>query len=435
MKKFLVENGLKRIACLSLSVCMTVAAISVCGDIPGARIRTCITANAAETVISRPAITELSNEYEGVKVTFKGSSDAEGYYVFRRQKSTQQWLLVGTVYGADATSYVDDDAMKDGGIYTYMVRAFCGENVSADSATKTITRVIESRIKVKLKFGQKAARKMHKMVNEFRTGSEAWAWNSTNSQKVYMSGLAKLSYDYTLEKIAMLRAAEIAIKFAHERPNGKDCFSAYGESGYIYTAAGENIAYGYKSASAAFKAFQETNSYYVGQGHRRNMLGTSYNVCAFGHVKLNGVNYWVQEFANTTEDSDYTKAVNGFKKVSIDVAADDISQYKKTIKSLNAKIKDYPPRAVTINTAEVLGKKVALTYTRSNGAAGYEIYRSTKKNKGYTKIGTVKKQDTLTFTDKKASRKKKYYYYVVPYRVAHGDKIYGKKSNIIIART
>lgn len=56
--------------------------------------------------------------------------------------------------------------------------------------------------------------------------------------------------------------------------------------------------------------------------------------------------------------------------------------------------------------------KVTINVVKVNGASKYEIYRSTKKNKGFEKIGTTKKNST-SFVDKTVKKGKKYYYRVV----------------------
>lgn len=54
-------------------------------------------------------------------------------------------------------------------------------------------------------------------------------------------------------------------------------------------------------------------------------------------------------------------------------------------------------------------KKVTVTFKKAKGAKSYQIFRSTKKGKGYKKIGTVSK---CKFVDKKAKSGKRYYYKV-----------------------
>ena len=57
-------------------------------------------------------------------------------------------------------------------------------------------------------YDQSGARTMLDMVNEFRTGSDAWAWDQSGQREEY-AGLQELTYDPVLEKVAMKRAAEI----------------------------------------------------------------------------------------------------------------------------------------------------------------------------------------------------------------------------------
>ena len=387
-----------------------------------------------DKVIPKPVISEVSNDYKGLLVTWKEAEGANGYLLFRRLKSSAPWEQIADL-PKETLSFIDEDAMKEGGIYTYMVRAYDGTIVSEDSAPKTVTRFPVSKVNVKVKYAQKSARNMQKMINDFRLSNEAWEWNATNTQQISIQGLTKLAYDYKLEKIAMTRVAEIALKFSHERPCGTDCFSAFSEAGYKYTYAGENIAYGYKTAKAAFEAFKETNEKYAGQGHRRNMLSTNYNVCAIGHAKINGVHYWVQLFANTEDDSDYSKTISTTKKITMYVASDDLATYKKTLKELGAKVKDYAPRKTSFVDAVAGQRKVKLVYNKAIGASGYEIYRSNTKKGGYKKIVTINNQYKLEYMDKKLSRKKKYYYYIIPFRTAHDDKIYGKKSEVKMVKT
>ena len=67
--------------------------------------------------------------------------------------------------------------------------------VKAAGETVTIT--------FQAKYQQDDARAMLSKINAFRTGNEAWAWDSTNTTKIWYSGLGTLTYDYGLEKIAM----------------------------------------------------------------------------------------------------------------------------------------------------------------------------------------------------------------------------------------
>ena len=142
-------------------------------------------------------------------------------------------------------------------------------------------------------YHQTEARSILAMINSFRTGSETWYWNETDTQKVWLSGLGTLGYDYALEKIAMQRAAEIAVYFEHTRPDGSSCFTCTADGVQSY---GENIAMGQTSASEVFIGWREDNEPYDYQGHRRNMLREGYTAVGIACFEYNGTRYWVQEF-------------------------------------------------------------------------------------------------------------------------------------------
>ena len=162
-------------------------------------------------------------------------------------------------------------------------------------------------INIPVKYGQTEGRKIFDMINEMRTDRfDAWYWNPDNETKTVYSDLNELVYDYDLERIATKRAAELALLFDHERPNGESWFSIYAEEGITYLKAGENIAMGQRTAEAANAAWREDGEPYNGQGHRRSMLNPEFNCVGIGHVYLDGCHYWVEEFAyrtsvNTTE--------------------------------------------------------------------------------------------------------------------------------------
>lgn len=172
-----------------------------------------------------------------------------------------------------------------------------------------------TQLKYSVTYRQNDARSMLKSLNAFRTGKDAWYWDDDDKTKVKAKNLSKLAYDYDLEKTAMKRAAEIAVYFSHTRPDGSDYDTAFTGT---YSSAGENIAYGYSTASQALEAWKEADEKYDGQGHRRNMLSDDFNVVGIAHVVYDGVDYWVQDFAETNApNATATSAKNGSGSASI----------------------------------------------------------------------------------------------------------------------
>ena len=103
-------------------------------------------------------------------------------------------------------------------------------------------------------------------------------------------GLDSLTYDSLLSSAANTRAIEIKSLFSHTRPDGRSCFTALDEVGYSYRKAGENIAYGQRSAEEVMNAWMNS------EGHRANILG-DYDYIGIGVYEKGGVIYWSQFFA------------------------------------------------------------------------------------------------------------------------------------------
>ena len=101
-------------------------------------------------------------------------------------------------------------------------------------------------------------------------------------------GLSPMKYNAALQPIADLRVKELETLFDHTRPNGSSCFTAFDELGVTYHNAGENIAYGYKTAEDVMAAWMAST------GHRANILNADYTEIA---VALDPkTKNWVQVF-------------------------------------------------------------------------------------------------------------------------------------------
>jgi len=99
--------------------------------------------------------------------------------------------------------------------------------------------------------------------------------------------LEPLLIDESLMKSCDIRAKETAVKFSHDRPDGKSFTTAIEIS---YSAVGENIAYGQNSAEDVMKSWMNS------EGHRNNILSTRFTHIGVGCYENNNRLYWVQLF-------------------------------------------------------------------------------------------------------------------------------------------
>ena len=59
------------------------------------------------------------------------------------------------------------------------------------------------------------------------------------------------------------------------------------------------------------------------------------------------------------------------------------------------------PRVSGVSAVSKTYNSVEVEWKAAKGITGYEVYRSTNKNKSYKKVATVKKNSKLVFKDKK----------------------------------
>lgn len=261
-----------------------------------------------------------------------------------------------------------------------------------------------------VKYGQTEARAMTDSVNSFRTGDQAWAWNESGSKVTY-SNLQPLKYDYELEKVAMLRAAELAVSYSHTRPNGEQCFTAY-PSAYYNTYRGENIAIGYSTGDSVFKAWREDNDDYSGQGHRRNMLNQNYTGIGIGHAVYNGTHLWVQEFSSTVVDPAGSPANDSNTEVTVSATTTLADQFDKNRPTEEADEGAIVVEKVTGFSVKAKKGKKSFTATwksTNQENCGYEIQFALKSNFKGAKIQTIRNNAITSTTVKKLKAKKKYY--------------------------
>lgn len=82
-----------------------------------------------------------------------------------------------------------------------------------------------------------------------------------------------------------------------------------------------------------------------------------------------------------------------------------------------------------IKAKAVKGRRANITWKRLKNVSGYEVYRATKKNGKFKRIGIVKNAAKTKFVSKKLKAKKKYFYKVRSYTKVGSKTVFGKWSN------
>jgi hypothetical protein len=107
------------------------------------------------------------------------------------------------------------------------------------------------------------------------------------NQKRAESGLASLTVNEKLSAAAQAKGEDMLAKdyWAHVSPEGTQPWKFFGDSGYSYRYAGENLARDFSSAESAVEAWMASPS------HRENLLSTKYSEIGIAVVEgdLSGV--------------------------------------------------------------------------------------------------------------------------------------------------
>lgn len=221
-------------------------------------------------------------------------------------------------------------------------------------------------------------------------------------------GVRTLSLDKELTELAMKRAEEIALNFAHTRPNNTPWYTI------SYNVNGENLAIGQSSPEVVISQWMRSTT------HRKNLLHTAYYSMGVGYFRCGNTNYWVQMFSakkaneepdNIGKTEEYTTTVEIEESIlgnlRLDYGVDLSVKEGSRLDLINAIIEN--SAFINSNVERELKytwlNKDELTYTSSDTSI------ATVDNYGNVygiKEGTV--EITATFYDKQAS----YYIDVLP---------------------
>jgi len=101
--------------------------------------------------------------------------------------------------------------------------------------------------------------------------------DDTNTQRT-SNGEANLNLNALLDQAAQNKANDMAARnyWSHDTPDGQTPWSFITATGYTYTAAGENLAYGFTTAAYTLDGWMNSPE------HRANILNAAYKEVGFG---------------------------------------------------------------------------------------------------------------------------------------------------------
>ena len=248
-------------------------------------------------------VTGIEAKIEGttVKLTWNKVSGADKYAIYSKIKAGDKWNKIITI--KDTSSFIDVNPCVDCTNY-YSVRGY-------SSSTKTYGVMNKTGVSIYVKDSDEVRPTITPEPTDTPDPDDEvdHATPEQKAQEVFKlvntermkAGLQPYKYDLRLEKAAMIRAKEIAVKFSHTRPDGRDSYSAVYEAG-VGCPSGENIGMG--TTSAEYMMILWMNS----TGHQAAILSRSTTHIGVGYYS----GHWVQLFSyGPDEKCTFTIDANG----------------------------------------------------------------------------------------------------------------------------
>ena len=248
-------------------------------------------------------VTGIEAKIEGttVKLTWNKVSGADKYAIYSKIKADDKWSKIITV--KDTSSFIDVNPCVDCTNY-YSVRGY-------SSSTKAYGIMNKTGVSIYVKDSDEVRPTITPEPTETPDPDDEvdHATPEQKAQEVFKlvntermkAGLQPYKYDLRLEKAAMVRAKEIAVKFSHERPDGTSCGTAVTQAG-AGSPTDENIGMGTSSAAEVMKAWMDS------LGHKIAILSKNNTHIGVGYYK----GHWVQTFSdNPDKKCTFTINANG----------------------------------------------------------------------------------------------------------------------------
>lgn len=200
---------------------------------------------------------------------------------------------------------------------------------------------------------------------------------------------------------------------------GADFYRVYRSKSPAYLYDKDTRSYSYSNGEQLTEWITDSNSKYAYKASEKKLTATSVVDRKVSYVDNSGVEhtlydgpqagvkyyYYVVACKNGTTYN-WKPSDNKYDDDEYDVITSGCSA------AATASVSNTTIGKTKITSGKSSKGKVNLKWQKVNGAAGYVVYRSTKKGSGYTKIAEITKGSTVKYTDKTAKKGKKYYYKV-----------------------
>ncbi|MCD8096164.1 MAG: fibronectin type III domain-containing protein [Ruminococcus sp.] len=187
-----------------------------------------------------PLVTAKTNYVSStskIKITWKKSSSATGYRIYRYNSSTKKWVKITTIKNNSTTSY-KDTGLKAGTTYKYKVKAYVkisGTNYWGTASSTITTSTKPAKVTIKSASKSKTAVRLNWKKVTGATGYKIQRYNSSTKKWVTIKTISSgstLTYRNSGLKSGTVYKYRIR---AYRKVNGKTLFGAYSATKKVTT--------------------------------------------------------------------------------------------------------------------------------------------------------------------------------------------------------
>lgn len=351
-----------------------------------------------------------------IKLSWDADENAAGYQIYRSQTPTGGYKAIATIADGETSSY-KDKGLQSGINYYYKIKEYVDEDgkqvfgsASAAKRGKTISKTTIRSVKstgnqkLKITWVKKSGASGYDI---YRSTSKSGDYQKIGS----VSGKSTTSYTDKEVKTGKKYYYKIYVKNDIDGSVGHSSFSAaqfgksVGQAEILYVKATSN-----DTMKISWEESKGANGYYIYRSEDEDG----------GFEKIKAV-----DGKGTTSyiDEDLEPGDQYFYKVRARNNVNGIAGYSDASQVRYGSILDNPAIEYVVS---VTSSELEISWEEIADADGYYIYRSTKKDKGYQKIATLRDAEDTEYLDDEVETGVTYYYQVRSWSKVDGSV--GKSS-------
>lgn len=351
-----------------------------------------------------------------ITLSWKKVPGVYGYQIVRYDQSQGAYVYIGSVRGAANTTYTDKN-LDVNTAYKYKVRAvykrnngnFCGPYSSEIMATP-LTKQIKN---VKLSDATDTSVTIKWEPREDVSGYNIGRYDSASGKWTRVKTIAGTSASsYTDTSVEPGMKYTYRVRAYYEEDGARDYYK-YSDDVSIYTLPGKisgltAVAVNSNAIALEWNYQENVDGYRLYIRDTKNSKWTPI-------ANLSGAHNNTYKHSGLKPNTTYTYCVRACYKSKGELVLAPISDSLITYTG---------PKAVSgLNVTGCSDSSITLSWSKSSGASGYELYRYDSKKGGYVLVSRVENGTTYTVSGLKAVTA--YQFYIKSYAEHNGTRYYG----------